>query len=64
QDGTYTVAVFNTRGEVGKYVLAIGEREQFGWRDLLDFPRTHATVREWTVAPLATAVPSARPDLE
>ncbi|MCA1554209.1 MAG: hypothetical protein LC737_07515, partial [Chloroflexi bacterium] len=40
QDGTYTVAVFNTRGEVGKYVLAIGEREQFGWRDLLDFPRT------------------------
>ncbi|MCA1553346.1 MAG: hypothetical protein LC737_03115, partial [Chloroflexi bacterium] len=50
QDGTYTVAVFNARGEVGKYVLAIGEREKFGWRDVLDFPRTRATVREWRLS--------------
>lgn len=50
QDGTYTIAVWNTRTQTGKYVIAIGEREEFGIADLVDFPRTwikvHAFFRE------------------
>lgn len=50
QDGPYTIAVWNSRGQRGRYVIAIGEREEFGIADLADFPRTwikvHAFFRE------------------
>ena len=46
-DGTYTLAVWNPRGQTGKYVLAIGEREEFGIADLLDFPRTWVKVHSF-----------------
>ncbi|MEP7200556.1 MAG: hypothetical protein ABI874_12115, partial [Chloroflexota bacterium] len=51
-DDTYTIAVYNERGQLGKYVLAIGEREEFGVQDLLDFPRVRSTVQQWFVNPL------------
>jgi hypothetical protein len=46
-DGSYTIAVFNAHGQVGKYVLAIGKREEFGAEDLVNFPRIRAAVQRW-----------------
>lgn len=47
QDGTYTIAVWNPRGQTGKYVVAIGDREEFGFADLLDFPRVWIKVHSF-----------------
>lgn len=46
-DGTYWIAVYDPRGRVGKYVLALGEREEWGASDLLEMPRIVARVREF-----------------
>ncbi len=51
-DGTFTLAVYNTQRAVGKYVLAIGEKEVYGFRELLNFPKTRSQVRAWTATPL------------
>jgi hypothetical protein len=39
EDGSYTIAVWNAREQTGKYVIAIGEREEFGIADMFNFPR-------------------------
>lgn len=46
-DSTYWIAVYDSRGRVGKYVLAIGEREEWGTDDMLEMPRIVARVREF-----------------
>ena len=46
-DGTYTIAVYDPRGRLGKYVLAIGEREEWGADDLVSMPSVVARVREF-----------------
>ncbi|MGB8955275.1 MAG: LPXTG cell wall anchor domain-containing protein [Tumebacillaceae bacterium] len=45
--GTYYLAVYSPAGQTGKYVLATGEREQFGFADWLLFPLTWLKVRLW-----------------
>ena len=62
-DELYTIAVFNDRGKTGKYVLAIGEREEFGVQDLLDFPNVRARVQQWFEHPLegVQVTPAAAP---
>lgn len=47
QDGTYTIAIWNPRGQTGKYVVAIGDHEQFGLADLLDLPRVWIKVHSF-----------------
>ena len=47
EDGAYTLAVWNPRGQTGKYVIAIGEREEFGLADLFDFPRVWIKVHRY-----------------
>jgi hypothetical protein len=37
QAGTYYIAVWDETGQIGKYVLAIGEKEEFGLEDGLKF---------------------------
>jgi len=54
-DDTYTIAVFNERGQTGKYVLAIGKREEFGVQDVVDFVRVRARVQQWFERPLEDA---------
>jgi hypothetical protein len=46
-DGTYTIAVYDPRGRTGKYVLSIGEREEWGADDLVSMPSIVARVREF-----------------
>ncbi len=46
-DGTYWIAVYDPRGRAGKYVLAIGEREEWGADDLVSMPSIVARVREF-----------------
>jgi hypothetical protein len=46
-DGTYTIAVYDPRGRTGKYVLAIGEREDFGAGDIVSMPSTIVRVHEF-----------------
>ncbi|MBS3736194.1 MAG: hypothetical protein V5A87_01575 [Candidatus Bipolaricaulota bacterium] len=43
--GTYHIAVWNQEGKAGKYVLAIGEKEAFGPRDILEYPSVWWKVR-------------------
>ena len=45
--GTYYLAVYSPTGQTGKYVLATGENEQFGFTDWLKFPLTWLKVRMW-----------------
>lgn len=51
--GTYYLVVFNHPTDViqlGKYVLAVGEKERFGWQDLLTFPLAYFRVRAFAEA--------------
>lgn len=45
--GTYYVAVYDPSGRTGKYVLATGDREQFGVIDWLSLPVIWFKVRTW-----------------
>lgn len=56
QDGTYFVAVWDTEKETGKYTLAIGEREDFGPGDILDYPSVWWKVRTFAERELSTYV--------
>jgi len=61
-DGTYYLLVFDPQNQVGKYVLAIGEREDYGFGDLLQLPviwwKVHAYFGEtsWSTALAAATV--------
>jgi hypothetical protein len=46
-DGTYTIAVYDPHGRTGKYVLAIGEREDFGVGDIANMPSIVLRVHEF-----------------
>jgi hypothetical protein len=46
-DGTYWIAVYDPRGRTGKYVLAIGEREDFGVDDIASMPSIVLRVHEF-----------------
>jgi hypothetical protein len=46
-DGTYWIAVYDPRERTGKYVLSIGEREEWGADDLVSMPSIIARVREF-----------------
>jgi hypothetical protein len=45
EDGTYFVSVWDAEKGTGKYTLAIGEREDFGPGDILDYPSVWWKVR-------------------
>ncbi len=45
EDGTYHLGVWSQEGQTGKYVLAIGEKEDFGPGDILDYPSVWWKVR-------------------
>jgi LPXTG-motif cell wall-anchored protein len=45
--GTYYIAVYDPTGKTGKYVLATGDREQFGLLDWLSLPVIWFKVRTW-----------------
>ncbi|ARU62790.1 hypothetical protein CBW65_18800 [Tumebacillus avium] len=47
EPGTYYIAVYDPTGGTGKYVLATGDKEQFGFLDWLKFPATWYKVRMW-----------------
>ena len=51
-DGTYRLGVYSPGGASGKYVLAPGKREQFGFGDLLSFPSVRITVRQFCEQPI------------
>ncbi|TDT47639.1 hypothetical protein [Fonticella tunisiensis] len=44
EDGDYYIAVYSV-GRGGKYSLAIGEREDFGFSDVIKFPYTYIKVK-------------------
>jgi hypothetical protein len=46
-DGTYWIAVYDPRGRTGKYILAIGEREDFGVDDVASMPSIVLRVHEF-----------------
>lgn len=43
--GRYEIEVFDHEGKLGKYVLATGREERFGWSDIVALPRVRAVVR-------------------
>ncbi|HPZ90683.1 MAG TPA: hypothetical protein PLL81_04935 [Bacillota bacterium] len=45
--GEWQLAVYHPPGTGGKYTLAVGERESWGWRDLLRFPGLWLRIRWW-----------------
>ena len=51
-DGTYRIGVYSPDGTKGKYVLAPGKREQFGFGDILNFPGVRMTVRQFCEQPV------------
>jgi hypothetical protein len=51
-DGTYLIGVYSPGGTTGKYVLATGEREQFGIGDILAIPGVRWTVRVFNEEPV------------
>ncbi|SHK01639.1 hypothetical protein SAMN02745227_01313 [Anaerobranca californiensis DSM 14826] len=46
-DGTYYIAIFSPVGQQGRYVLTIGKDEEFGLKELLDYPKTWFKVNYW-----------------
>jgi len=54
ETGTYHVAVYHPDGATGKYVLAIGEKEVFGPKDILGLPATWWKVRIFAEQKLST----------
>jgi hypothetical protein len=51
-DGTYRIGVYAPDGGVGKYVLATGRAEAFGFWDILGLPAVRWRVREFCGEPL------------
>ena len=47
QAGTWWLAVYSPQGQGGKYTLAVGESERWGWRDLFAFPGMWFRTRWW-----------------
>jgi len=47
RDETYYIAVYSEDEKTGKYTLAIGEKEEFGFADIIKFPITWLKVRLW-----------------
>jgi hypothetical protein len=47
EDGTYYLAVYNLRGQSGKYALFVGDKPEAGWRETLTFPVTWARLHYW-----------------
>ncbi len=56
EDGTYFVSVWDAEKETGKYTLAIGEREDFGPGDILDYPSVWWKVRIFAEREVSTYV--------
>ena len=50
-DGTYRIGVYTRDGSTGKYVLAPGRREQFGFGDILSLPSVRIQVRDFCEVP-------------
>jgi hypothetical protein len=46
-DGPYTIAVYNSENKTGKYVLAVGEREEWSVSDVPAFPNIWLQVRQF-----------------
>lgn len=46
-DGTYLIAVYNAQNKTGKYVLAVGEREEWRAEDVPAFPNIWIGVRNY-----------------
>ncbi len=53
-DGTYHLAVWSRTKTTGKYVLAIGEKEDFGFSDVLEYPSVWWRVRIFNERKLST----------
>ena len=51
-DGVYRILVYSPRKQTGKYVLAPGRKEQFGFGDILTLPAVRWKVREFCEEPL------------
>ncbi|WP_350342696.1 hypothetical protein PRVXT_001952 [Proteinivorax tanatarense] len=47
EDGTYYIAVFNSHGQTGKYVLTLGEEEDMSFMELITYPVTWFKVNWW-----------------
>jgi hypothetical protein len=47
EDGTYYLAVYNLRGQSGKYALFVGDKPEAGWRETLTFPVTWTRLHYW-----------------
>ncbi len=47
EPGFYYIAVFHPDDEEGKYSLTVGQREEWSWRDALEFPIIWFRVRIW-----------------
>ena len=46
-DGAYTVAVYNSENKIGKYVLAVGEREEWDASDVPAMPSVWVGVQKY-----------------
>ena len=60
-DGTYTITVYDPSGRSGKYVLAIGEREEFSAGDIANMPNVIRRVREFVNVPTQPTTTQAFP---
>ena len=47
KDGPYYVVVWDKSKRGGRYVLTIGERDEFGLVDLIKYPYTWAKLQLW-----------------
>lgn len=45
--GTWQLAIYHPQGKRGKYTLAVGEREKWGWQEALAFPGIWFRTRWW-----------------
>jgi hypothetical protein len=51
-DGTYRIGVYSLQAQTGKYVLAPGKKEQFGFFDILTLPGVRWDVRVYCGEPV------------
>lgn len=56
EDGTYFIGVWDAEGKPGKYTLAIGEKGDFGPKDILDYPSVWWKVRIFAERELSTYI--------
>jgi hypothetical protein len=52
--GTYYLTVFSNKEQVGKYVLSIGQQEQWGIKDIIRFPKIWWDVRHFVEKKIST----------